>query len=63
MWPFKKKKLKLYTIKWKYLEYDTFSPGTDVVEAENLAKAWKKVCRIHSAYQIGMIGWTEVECA
>ena len=60
MWPFKKKELKLYIIKWKYLMYTTFSPGTDVVRAKNLADAWKKVCRIHYGVHIGMIGWEEI---
>lgn len=58
---FKKKKLKLYIIKWRYLEYSTFDSGTDVVEAKNLAKAWKKVRHINNNYKIGMISWTEVE--
>ena len=58
---FKKKELKLYIIKWKYLEYTTFSPGTDVVKAKNLADAWEKVRYIHRNHCIGIIGWEEIK--
>ena len=60
MWPFRKKNLKTYKIKWDYLQYN-LAPGTDVVEAESLAKAWEKVRRMHANYQIGMTSWEILE--
>lgn len=61
MWPFKKKHLKTYKIKWHYLQYSSFAPGADIVEAVSLAKAWEKVRRMHAAYQIGMTSWEILE--
>ena len=60
MWSFRKKNLKTYKIKWDYLQYN-FAPGTDVVEAVSLAKAWEKVCRMHAKHQIGMTSWEILE--
>ena len=52
MWPFNKRKLKTYKIKWAFIPYCIDSPGVDIVQATSLAKAWGKVCKMHYPYQI-----------
>ena len=60
MWPFKKKKEKIFKITWRYCEWPSIAPSTEVLKSKDLVTAWSKIKKQERAHTIALVNWEEL---